>query len=86
MTSESEAHDKLEEAIEAFLEAIGQPGLLTDWVVVTHKLTPNEDGTNDYDTGWVGSEHQPAYRTLGLLDHARTQIMVSIHRNLQEDD
>ena len=85
MISESEAHAKLEEAIEAFLESIGQPGLLMDWVVITHKLSANEDGTNDFDTGWVGSEHQPLYRTLGLLDYARTCVMRSISNDMEED-
>lgn len=74
---------RLEQAIEDFLRDEGEPGLLLDWVLVTHKVTPNEDGTNEASTSCTGSEHQTQYRTLGLLEYASTVVRAEIANSLR---
>lgn len=78
MSSSDNPWDKLEAAIETYLTEIEQPGLLLDWVLVTHKVSANEDGSNDASTTYVGSEHQTQYRTLGLLEHAKVVVKMEI--------
>jgi hypothetical protein len=84
--SEEAAWARLEEAIETFLTEGGQPGLLLDWVLVTHKISPNDDGTNNASTGYTGSEHQTHYRTLGLLEYAKTVVQAEIEDSLKGMD
>ena len=79
----SDAWTKLEAAIEDYLRELDQPGLLLDWVLVTHKVTANEDGSNSASTSYIGSEHQTSYRTLGLLEYGSTVIRREIEESLE---
>lgn len=85
MSSEDVAWAGLEQAIEKFLADLGQPGLLMDWALVTHKLVANDDGSNDMSTTYVGSEFQPMYRTLGLFEYAAETVRQDMRRGNDGD-
>jgi hypothetical protein len=76
-TTEQAAHETLEAAIERFLEETGHGGLLLDWVVVTQSLVA-VDGQEGSRTAWAGGFPQALYRSLGLVEHAATQIRAQI--------
>ncbi len=86
MRTDDEIFGDLEQAIEKFLAETGERGLLLDWVLVTHKLSPNPDGSNDASTGYTGAEHQTHYRTLGLLEYASTVVRTEIQHSMEGMD
>lgn len=74
----------LEEAIERYLRAVGgQPGLLLDWVLVTHKVTSADDGSSEATTSFTMAERQTQYRTLGLLEYATSALRTQIADTLK---
>lgn len=82
MTTEQAAHERLEKAIEQFLEETGHGGLLLDWVVVTQSLVA-VDGEEGHRTAWSGGWPQSLYRSLGLTEFAGVKIRALI---AQEED
>jgi hypothetical protein len=78
---------RVEQAITDVLADFGSEGVLVDWVVVTHQVTPGDVGAADATaTSYFSSEYQPSYRTLGLLDYGRTSVIKEIQEAMEGDD
>lgn len=78
MTDEDQAWSDLEDAISRFLQATGEPGILTDWILVTHVLASMDDTGSNTSTSVTGARHQPDYRALGLLEHGAAAIRANV--------
>lgn len=76
----------VEQAISDFMANDGTEGVLVDWVVVAHSVVPAEPGERGRTaTAYFGSEDQPRYRTLGLLDYGRTSVLKEISDDMDGD-
>jgi len=83
---ELDPFEEFEEAVERLFRRLGEEGLLFDWVLVSHRLTPESDGSDTHMTGYVASLRQPNYRTQGLLKYALTIVDEEVRREVPDGD
>lgn len=81
--TEEEAISRLTEAIEEYASFVAENGILMDWILVTHSIRAEDHGMDQHSTGYIGSERQPNYRSLGLVEYASTTIRAEIESNLR---